>query len=220
MTKNFLIDLTGKQYFYWTVIDRAPSSKQGKTMWNCICKCGITKVVRASHLTSHASRSCGCYRVEWATKNKRTHGMSYTAEHKAWDDMKQRCYNKNSTRFEDWGGRGITVCDEWLHNFQAFYDYIGPKPPPKYSIDRINNDGNYEPGNVRWSTISTQCINSRPDKPRKGLILTDEKVKQIRELLITHSRKELANKFSVSYATICDIVYGRSWVGRGLARSW
>ena len=87
--------------------------------------------------------------------------MRETPEYAAWIGMKHRCYNPNAIRFESWGGRGISVCDEWLKDFVAFYEHIGPRPEKGYSIDRINNDGDYEPGNVRWATAYEQTHNRR-----------------------------------------------------------
>jgi hypothetical protein len=83
-------------------------------------------------------------------------------EYRAWKNMKNRCYYKGYPGYKNWGGRGITICDEWLHDFKAFYNYIGDRPTIKHSIDRIDNDGNYEPGNIRWSTSHEQLINKRP----------------------------------------------------------
>lgn len=84
-----------------------------------------------------------------------------TPERRSWDGMKNRCYYKRHDSYHSYGGRGITVCDEWLHDFKAFYKYMGDKPTPEHSIDRINNDGNYEPGNVRWATPREQILNTR-----------------------------------------------------------
>jgi hypothetical protein len=84
-----------------------------------------------------------------------------TPEYVAWQHMIQRCIGANDKRFKDYGGRGITVCDEWRHDFMAFFNYIGPRPSKKHSIDRIDNDGNYEPGNIQWSTAKTQSNNNR-----------------------------------------------------------
>ncbi len=87
--------------------------------------------------------------------------MSYTSEHKTWAGMKARCLNPNNKFWPNYGGRGITVCDRWLNSFEAFYEDMGPKPSPKHSIDRIDVNGNYEPGNVRWATDSEQMQNVR-----------------------------------------------------------
>ena len=91
----------------------------------------------------------------------RTHGMTGTPEYRAWKDMLGRCRNSRHRQYPNYGGRGIRVCDEWLHDFVAFYNHVGPRPSARHSIDRIDNDGNYEPGNVRWATRKMQNANMR-----------------------------------------------------------
>ena len=83
------------------------------------------------------------------------------AEYQSWKDMKSRCYYKKHKTYKNYGGRGIKVCDEWLHNFKEFYNYVGDRPTTQHTIDRIDNDGNYEPGNVRWATKTQQVVNRR-----------------------------------------------------------
>lgn len=92
-----------------------------------------------------------------------------TTEYSAWVGMKDRCYNENNKCYSRWGGRGITVCDEWLHDFNAFLSYIGEKPDSRYSLDRIDVNGNYEPGNVRWATPSQQQTNRRDNTINPGV---------------------------------------------------
>lgn len=96
------------------------------------------------------------------------HGLWKTKEYGIWNAMRQRCTNPNSQKWKHYGGRGIKVCDEWLKSFIPFYEHIGPKPGPEYSLDRINNDGNYEPGNVRWATIYQQNNNTRVKRDTKS----------------------------------------------------
>lgn len=100
--------------------------------------------------------------------NNYRHGMSGTPEYKAWIDAKRRCYKKTARRYRDWGGRGIRMCEEWLHDFNAFYNYIGPRPSSEHSLDRIDNNKNYEPGNVRWATYEEQSRNQRMKYNRTG----------------------------------------------------
>ena len=160
------LDLTGQRIGSLTVI-KDSGDRQGKcVMWLCECECGATLKIRASRLRGtdckdrKPQQSCGCYSFPFATPNRdRTnkfivpHGLSGTPAYKSWSEMKRRCYNDNFKGYHRYGGRGIKVCDEWITDFQAFYDYMGPRDKG-YSIDRIDNDGNYEPGNVRWVTRS------------------------------------------------------------------
>lgn len=127
----------------------------------CRCECGTERTIPIHILKRGASSQCGCQMSAIIAAAKTTHGMSYTAEHRAWCHMKERCGNPNSRDWPDYGGRGIRVCDEWLHSFEAFFAHIGPKPDPSFSIDRIEVNGNYEPGNVRWADPLTQRHNQR-----------------------------------------------------------
>ena len=160
------IDLTGKTFNRLTVNFCSGRNKQGKPMWNCTCECGdIKDKVLAGNLKNGNTKSCGCLSRETLTKTKTTHGHSLigriSSEYNAWNGMKQRCLNSNNHAFSDYGERGITVYPEWINNFKSFLEHVGLKPSPEYSIDRIDNDGNYEPGNVKWSTKSEQMFNRR-----------------------------------------------------------
>lgn len=90
------------------------------------------------------------------------HGMYRTPEYQAWISIKARCYNPNSRNYKNYGGRGISMCSEWDADFMAFYEHIGPRPSDRHSIDRIDVNGHYEPGNVRWTTWDVQAVNKRP----------------------------------------------------------
>lgn len=158
-------DLTGKVFTRLTVIKRAKNSKDNKAQWECLCICGNTIIVRAASLKSkfESTKSCGCLQREYqkAFSGTKTHGMTNTDEYGSWEHIVQRCTNPNNDGFHNYGARGITICDEWRNDFMAFFNHIGPKPSKKHSIDRINNNSGYKPGNVRWATPIQQANNHR-----------------------------------------------------------
>ena len=129
----------------------------------CLCDCGTTKAIQRIYLQDGRVQSCGCYRRECG-QAKRTHGMHGTVEYRAWVGMIQRCTNPRTKSWPRYGERGIVVCDRWRESFVAFYEDMGPRPGPEYSIDRIDNDGNYEPGNCRWATKKQQGRNKRNNR--------------------------------------------------------
>jgi hypothetical protein len=153
-------DLTGKKFGRLVVTGQAPSRGKG-TRWECVCDCGGNTIVFVSNLTRGHTTSCGCWARESTKRRMTTHGRTRTAEHDAWMEIKKRCTDENYKQRDDYGGRGISICEEWTNNFSAFLSHIGLRPSPEHSVDRIDNDGNYEPGNVRWATRTTQNNNSR-----------------------------------------------------------
>lgn len=155
-----LIDMRGQTFHRLTVIDRDESGR-----WVCQCECGNTNLVQRYNLVSGKTKSCGCWKRERST----THGMSDTPIYGIWGRMIQRCYNPNLPHYARYGGRGIKVCEQW-HVFERFLRDVGEPPPNPadwdgrkayWSIDRIDVDGDYEPGNVRWATPSEQTKNQR-----------------------------------------------------------
>ena len=150
-------DLTGNRYGRFTVVSRAANNKKGNAMWNCICDCGNTRTVLAYHLKSGHSKSCGCI--------TKTHGMFGTRLYKIWDGIKYRCHNSTSDNYNNYGARGITVCEEWRTNFQSFYDWaMSHGYSEDLTIDRIDVNGNYEPDNCRWANEITQHNNTRTNR--------------------------------------------------------
>lgn len=125
----------------------------------CRCECGTEKLIMTSNLTLGKSKSCGCLSREVTGRRASTHGMSKTPEYMTWSRMWRRCTCPSVERYPQYGGRGISVCDDW-GSFENFYRDMGPKPSPKHSIGRINNDGNYCKSNCRWETQEEQSSNT------------------------------------------------------------
>lgn len=132
----------------------------GSGQWRCVCECGKYTVVQGRHLRSRHTKTCGqCYRPI------RTHGLSKTVEYKTWIAMISRCTNPKTAEYHNYGGRGITVCEQWIHDFPAFYAHVGQRPSPMHSLDRFpDKNGDYKPGNVRWATPSQQQNNKRTNR--------------------------------------------------------
>jgi hypothetical protein len=161
-------DLTGMRFERLTV-ESAAQDHVGKNgaraaYWNCRCDCGKAKAVMGHHLKRGLIRSCGCYSAEIVSLRSRTHEATRhgktTGTYRSWCAMKTRCTNANQPGAKDYVLRGISVCDRWMDSFENFLADMGERPPG-CSIDRINNDGNYEPGNCRWATTKEQAANKR-----------------------------------------------------------
>lgn len=146
----------GQKFSRLTILDYVPGTVR------CYCECGTVKWYLSRNVFKEKSRSCGCLQREAASK--KTHGLIHTPEYNSWSLMKDRCLNQKSPKYHNYGGRGISVCDRWRTSFENFYADMGPKPSPKHSIDRINNNGNYESGNCRWATQLEQCSNQRKNR--------------------------------------------------------
>lgn len=150
------IDLQNKTFGLWTVQEFAFADKNGKAMWMCVCKCGNRKLVNGQNLLNGVSTNCGCQGGGFR------HGQSRSAEYMAYYGARRRCDDDPKARgYKDYAGRGIKFK---FSSFEEFFAEVGPRPGPEYSVDRIDNNGNYEKGNLRWATDKQQMNNRRVKK--------------------------------------------------------
>ena len=163
---NQRVDMVGQRFGRLTVVRHHGFMKRRST-WVCQCDCGKETIVSRSALRNANTKSCGCLNHDSTVARNFHHGAASrkfkTAEYRSYTSAKGRCQNPNKPDYELYGGRGIEFR---FNSFEEFFEHLGPKPSPSHSVDRINNNGHYEPGNVRWATALQQAANRRPSWPR------------------------------------------------------
>jgi len=162
-------NLSGMRFERWLVLKEAGRhQKHNYMLWECICDCGTVSLQRASSLKNGETLSCGCYHKEMNIKRLTKHGGSAggkaTPEYRSWMHMKRRCTDEKNDQYKDYGARGIKVCDRWLEAFENFLEDMGLRPTLKHTIERRDNDGNYEPSNCYWATKAEQSRNKRSNR--------------------------------------------------------
>jgi hypothetical protein len=162
--KRRIVVTTGEKFNRWTVIKEVARDKHKRRMILCRCECGTEKVVPLTYLRSGESKSCGCMKIEMFIRQNTKHGGSRTKLYKVWTSMKQRCLNEKCSVFEGYGGRGITICDEWL-DYETFRKWaVSTGYKNGLTIERKDVNGNYEPGNCEWIPQSKQSMNTRSNR--------------------------------------------------------
>ena len=192
------LDLTGHRFGRLVVIERFLNSKSGKAKWRCKCDCGNETIVFSTSLVRGLTHSCGCLNREVTMERFSTHRQSESRLYETWSGMKKRCYNPNSKSFSAYGGRGISICEEWLSNFANFKEWAENNGyDDSLTLDRINNDGDYTPTNCRWVTPREQALNTS----RNHMVAIDG---------ITKPRNEWSRLHGVNPKTVRDRLV-RGW---------
>lgn len=192
------INIIGRKFGRLTVIEECKErDKSVGIIYKCKCDCGKFINISGNSIRSGKTKSCGCLRKEVTGNRKRTHGKQGTRLYRIWQGMKNRCYNKNDKRYQDWGGRGIAVCSEWKDKFMVFYNWaVSNGYDDNLTIDRIDNNKGYEPSNCRWITNKENSNNTR-----RNIYLTYNK---------TQTLAQWADELHIPYQTL-HYRYKKGW---------
>ena len=193
------LNLTGKRFGKLVAIKTIEKNKNGEYLWQCKCDCGNEIIANVGNLKNGHTKSCGCLRVDRCKMNFTKHGLERTRLYGIWSYMRLRCYDEKSISYHRYGGRGITICDEWKNDVKAFYDWATANGyKDSLTIDRIDNDGNYCPENCRWATVKEQASNRRSN------------------ILVTHNgktktMKEWAHEVGIPYKVVWARMQKLGW---------
>lgn len=202
------LNLIGQKFGRLTVISKVKNLKnKSRVKWLCSCSCGETPTIAACELRNGDTKSCGCLKKE----KLYIHGASGTPEHQTWLSMRGRCTDHTFKNYPHYGGRGIKVCERWLNSFPSFLEDIGLRPSKNHSLNRVDNNGNYEPGNCQWATNTEQQRN----KNNNHLITINGKTK-----CLTEWCKEYGLRPGTARARIRDYGWPEVKAITTPARSW
>lgn len=208
-------NLAGRKFGLWLVLSYAGYGPCGNMFWNCRCSCGMKRMVSGGALVRRATRGCRTCRTA-------LHLMTNTPEHRAWRNMKERCTTPTHQVYRQYGKRGIKVCKRWAARFLDFFEDMGPKPSPKHSLDRIDNDGNYScgkckqckkrgwPMNCRWATSVTQNRNKTDNR----FIVCNGQSKTLSEWSALSGKSKQALRYRLQHMTVKDAIFGAMQVRR------
>lgn len=205
--KDKTIPMIGRRFGRLTVVAKGENPTSSRVAyWICKCDCGnITKPISGTKLRCGETKSCGCYKNELLIERSTRHGLVHTRIHTIWSQMKDRCYNPHSSSYNHYGGRGITICDEWRNNLESFYKWAMENGYTEdLSIDRIDVNGNYSPENCRWANNKLQCNNKR-----NNIVVEINGVSKT----IAQWAEESGNKYRTVHAR-----FNRGWTGADLIR--
>lgn len=188
---------TGDRYGRLVVVREVERTSRYCRRFECACDCGTVKQYNLTNLRQGTTSSCGCLCIEMCSAINFSHGESHSVEERVLRGMINRCHNPNEPAYYRYGGRGIAVCNEWRKNPAAFIAHVGRRPTPTHQIERVDNDGNYEPGNVRWATSKEQNRN------RRNNLLVDYNGRRVLVL-------DACRQAGISYGTVRDRI-SRGW---------
>ena len=193
------LNLTGERFGKLVAIKTIGKNKNGGYLWQCKCDCGKEIIANVGNLKNGHTKSCGCLRVDRCKMNFTKHGLEHTRLYGIWSDMRLRCYDEKNIAYHRYGGRGITICNEWKNDVKAFYDWATANGyMDSLTIDRIDNEGNYCPENCRWATVKEQASN------RRSNILVTHNGK-------TQTMKEWANEVGIPYKVVWSRMQKLGW---------
>jgi hypothetical protein len=200
-----LIDITGKRFGRWTVLELAVGGHSVK--WLCRCDCGSIKEIHTQSLRNGGTKSCGCYLKDRMKEIKTTHGHSNikNGAYNSWLSMRRRCLDTSDKLYPYYGGRGIKVCERWIESFENFLDDMGERPP-KLTLERKDCNGNYEPNNCHWATRKIQSRNKRSTKLTLGDAV---EIVKLRKMGLTY--KAIGDQYNVGLDHAWQICKGRLW---------